>query len=91
HALGTGFVTILIVGVGAHLLPGFTRRPLRSQAFLWATAVLGNAAAICRVAPVVFTATLPDTFATTLAALSGALGVATVAVFAYNVTGRPRR
>ncbi|HEU5328769.1 MAG TPA: NnrS family protein [Thermomicrobiales bacterium] len=90
HALGAGFVTVLIVGVGAHLLPGFTRRPLRSRALLWATAVVGNAAALCRVVPVVFTSALPGTLATTLAALSGLLGVATVAIFAVNVTGRSR-
>jgi uncharacterized protein involved in response to NO len=91
HALGAGFVTVLIVGVGAHLLPGFTRRPLRSQALLWATAVIGNVAALCRVVPVVFTTSLPGTLATTLAALSGLLGLATVAIFAVNVTGRTRQ
>jgi uncharacterized protein involved in response to NO len=90
HTLGTGFVTILIVGAGAQLLPGFTHRPLRSQTLLWATVVAGNAATLCRVAPVVFTAILPGALATTLAALSGVLGIATVAIFAYNVRGRPR-
>jgi hypothetical protein len=39
--------------------------------------------------PVVFTAILPGTLATTLAAVSGVLGIITVAIFAYNVTGRP--
>src|SRR5690606_24892703 len=52
HAIGAGFVTILILGVGAHLLPGFARLPLRSHGLLWGTLLLGNLAALLRVAPV---------------------------------------
>jgi uncharacterized protein involved in response to NO len=32
HILGAGFMTLLILGEGVNLLPGFAGRPLRSEA-----------------------------------------------------------
>jgi uncharacterized protein involved in response to NO len=52
HALGAGFTTLLILGVGAQLLPGFAHRRLRARGPLWATLALGNGAAALRVVPV---------------------------------------
>lgn len=51
HALGAGFITLLIFGVGAYLLPGFQGRRLASARLVWATLWLGNAAALLRVGP----------------------------------------
>lgn len=86
HALGAGFVTILILGVGAHMLPGFARRPLRSERLVWATLVTGNLAALLRLGPL-FLPSIPGEPANALLALSGFVGVAAVACFAYNLTG----
>jgi uncharacterized protein involved in response to NO len=49
HALGAGYFTVLILGIGTRLLPGFARRPLRREGFCWATLVLANGAALLRV------------------------------------------
>ena len=87
HILGAGFVTLLIFGEGANLLPGFVGRPLRNEALVWATLVLGNLAVLLRVAPVL----LPPLFTGLLGpgalASSGVAGLVAVALFAYNVAG----
>jgi uncharacterized protein involved in response to NO len=83
HALGAGFVTMLILGVGQLLLPGFARKPLRDRRLLWVTVALGNLAAILRIVPV-----LAGTWfqhRDTMLALSGFIGLATLCVFAMNV------
>jgi uncharacterized protein involved in response to NO len=90
HALGAGFITILILGVGAHLLPGFTRRPLRSRALVWSTLVLGNVAALLRVGPLLLPALFPAPFAGIALTLSGLGGLAAIGVFGVNLTGLPR-
>lgn len=87
HALGAGFVTLLILGVGAHLLPGFARRPVRGQGLIWLTLVLGNAAAILRLGPVLFASRLPTALAGHLLAAAGLAGLLAVAAFGINVTG----
>ncbi|MCC7106113.1 MAG: NnrS family protein [Chloroflexi bacterium] len=51
HAIGAGFVTLLILGVAPRLLPGFAGRHLHSARLVWATVWLGNSAAVLRVAP----------------------------------------
>jgi uncharacterized protein involved in response to NO len=83
HALGAGFVTILIVGVGQLLLPGFARQPLRARRLLWATLLLGNAAAALRIVPVM--AGTRFQHGDTMLALSGLAGLATLCVFAVNI------
>jgi uncharacterized protein involved in response to NO len=94
HVLGAGFVTLLILGVGAHMLPGFARRSVRSAGLVWATLLLGNAAAALRALPPLAPAALPTAVVGTTYALAGLLGLAAVAVFAANVVasrGRPER
>jgi uncharacterized protein involved in response to NO len=89
HALGAGFVTLLIFGVGAEMLPGFARRPLRHPGLPWATLVLGNAAALLRAAA----ALAPDLGEPALGALIGAAGlcgIAAVACFAIAMPTRPQ-
>jgi uncharacterized protein involved in response to NO len=87
HALGAGFVTLLILGVGAHLLPGFARRPLRSPELIWLTLVLGNAAALLRLGPVLLASRLPAALGSHLLAAAGLAGLLAVAAFGVNVTG----
>ncbi len=91
HAIGAGFVTILILGVGAHLLPGFARLPLRSRKLTWGTLVLGNLAALLRVAPVLFASHGFGTLPAAILAGAGLAGVITIALFAINVHGARTR
>src|SRR6185369_14789979 len=52
HTLGAGFVTLLIFGMGARLLPGFRgREHVAHPRLVRATFWLGNAAALLRVGP----------------------------------------
>ncbi|HEY7063766.1 MAG TPA: hypothetical protein VII06_19965 [Chloroflexota bacterium] len=92
HALGAGFVTLLIFGMGARLLPGFLgREHLASPRLVWTTFWLGNAAAILRVGPLLVPwvvalgggAAKPP--AAGLLALSGLLDTLAVAAFAANL------
>jgi uncharacterized protein involved in response to NO len=87
HAIGAVFVTILILGVGAHLLPGFARRPLRSQSLTWGTLIIGNLAALLRVAPVLTPSQGFGAIPTALLAGAGLAGVIGVALFAINIHG----
>lgn len=90
HALGAGFVTLLIFGVGAHLLPSFTGRSLRSRTLLWTTLMLGNAAALLRVGPLFLPADVSPRLTSALLSLAGLAGLAALAAFGLNVAG-PRR
>lgn len=85
HALGAGFATLLILGVGAHMLPGFARREVRSHGLLWATLALGNLAALLRI-----TAGLAGGTGAALGGTAGVLGLLAVALFAVNLYGRRR-
>lgn len=87
HALGVGFVTILILGVGARLLPGFARQPLRSPRLVWLTLALGNAAALLRVGPLLATDHIPATAMSAALILAGPLGLLAIAVFCANPRG----
>jgi uncharacterized protein involved in response to NO len=91
HILGAGFVTLLILGEGANLLPGFAGRPLRSEGLVWATLVLGNLAALLRVGPVLLPALFADSLGPGTLAGSGLAGLLAVALFAYNVAGAAPR
>lgn len=88
HAFGAGFVTVLILGVGAALLPGFARRQVRSPALLWPTLLAANLAALARVAPLWFAPVLPPRVVGATAAAAGLCGVLALALFAVNVAGR---
>lgn len=85
HALGAGFVTLLILGVGAFLLPGMTGRRRLSWGLLWATGACANAAAALRVAPVVAPGLLPGASAAAAMAASGLIGLVALALFGLNV------
>jgi uncharacterized protein involved in response to NO len=98
HALGAGFITLLIYGMGVYLLPGFLGRHLASARLAWATFWLGNAAALLRVGPLLLpwladasggavAAALDPLLAVQrpLLTLSGVLGTAAIACFGWNL------
>lgn len=89
HVLGAGFVTLLILGMAAHLLPGFRGRPLRSRGLVWLTLALGNAAALLRVVPIALPSLVSASAASLLLALAGLAGVAAVATLAFNLATGP--
>lgn len=90
HALGAGFITLLILGVGSHMLPGFGRRELRHPVIAWATLVLANFAVLGRVG-LGLRGAMPGEVMLAIGALSGLLGMGAVALFAVNITGPRRR
>lgn len=51
HAVGAGFMTLLIYAVGWHMLPGFGGGQPRGRACLWLAVALGNAAVLLRILP----------------------------------------
>ncbi len=85
HALGAGFVTPLILGVGAHLLPGFARSRLRSIGLVWVTLLLANLAAVLRVGPVVVDDQWSATLSHSMKGSAGVIAIATLVIFAINV------
>jgi hypothetical protein len=83
HAIGAGFVTLLILGMAARMLPGFAgKRRVGNPALVTLTAWLGNAAAVARVFPVLVPA-LPG--ARILLGLSGIAGWLAVAILGINL------
>ena len=84
HALGTGYVLLLIVGMGLRLLPGFAGRRARDVRFGWAlTAICAAlAAAFLRVLPplLVWLGAGGPPAAPTLALAGGAGALAVVAL-----------
>ncbi|HEY8450099.1 MAG TPA: hypothetical protein VIL95_06435, partial [Bacillota bacterium] len=51
HAVGAGFMTMLILGVGYVLLPGFGGAKAVPPGWAWASLWLGNSAVILRILP----------------------------------------
>jgi uncharacterized protein involved in response to NO len=84
HALGAGFVTLLIFGVGSEMLPGFAQAPLRLPRLRWATLVLGNLAALLRVGPLLLRIA-PTGWNTAIMSSAGLLGAAAIALFLINI------
>lgn len=54
HAIGVGYMTLLIISVGWKMLPGFGGGQPRGQGWLWGAVMLGNLAALLRIAPLFF-------------------------------------
>ncbi|MEZ4523459.1 MAG: hypothetical protein R3A46_17725 [Thermomicrobiales bacterium] len=85
HLLGAGFVTMLIFGMGAHLIPGFGRRTIRGGLYLWATLLLGNLAVAIRVIPAIPDLHLPVQIERSAGAAAGVAGLMALTFFAINV------
>ena len=86
-----GTVTPPILGVGAHLLPGFARRPLRGQRLVWLTLALGNAGALLRVGPLLLPDAPSAAVAGGLSAAVGGAGLVAVVAFGVNLADVPTR
>jgi uncharacterized protein involved in response to NO len=90
HALGAGFLTLLILGMGTLLLPGFLggKAP---DAPVVASLVLGNLAAALRVLPGLAAwlapGLLPGALPAALLGLAGLLGLGAAGSFALMVRG----
>ncbi len=90
HLFGAGFVTILILGVGTVLLPGFSRRPLRSRKLLWLTLVAANCAVLARIIPLWLAPLLPflpSRTASLVLASAGLCGLLALLAFGINLSG----
>lgn len=82
HAITVGFITLLIFGMAARMLPGFSGKSrVASTKLVFATFILGNLAAFCRVAPLF----APGTIGAGIAyGSSGAIGWVAVACLGVN-------
>lgn len=78
HALGAGFMTLLIIGVGPVLLSAFAGSRPAGGAWLWAAVITGNAAALLRTVFLMG----PAPARNALLALAGLLGAVSMAAFA---------
>lgn len=90
HALGAGFITLLILGMGQRMLPGFGGREIWSRRLVWWTAALGNGSALLRVAlPIAqtlgWTPQADPAWTDAALALSGTLGLLAVLLFGLNL------
>ena len=94
HALGAGFITLLILGMGLRMLPGFQKRKPPPATASWLAVGFAHAAALLRVLPVLVAwlalSTRNSAFEAVLA-LSGVLGLAAVATFAVALARAERR
>jgi hypothetical protein len=82
HAFGAGFVTLLILGVGQSLLPGFAKTTVRSTFLMWMLLVLGNIGALFRfVAASGWVSEKPEDW---LGGIAGVTGIAALLLFAWN-------
>lgn len=80
HLLGTGYLFVLILAVGTHLLPGFARRQPRSLRVPWWYVVAALVIPLFRAGAEVWEGNLVYL----LGALAGLLGLVTLGVFAWN-------
>jgi len=92
HMFLVGFITLLILGMAVRMIPGFLgRKKIAGAQLVGATFWLGNAAAVCRVVPLVLPLKLFEAIPvlTPLSqgafALSGILGMAAVGCLAVNL------
>ena len=89
HALTVGFITLLIFGMAARMLPGFSGKSrVASTRLVFATFWLGNLAALFRVVPPILSDVegAPNIAGADIAlGLSGAIGWFAVACLAVNL------
>jgi len=86
HAIGLGFVTMMIYGVGSRALPAFLGRHLWSDRLQLATIALTDLAVVLRVGLQSSGATEP--IANAVLGLSGLIAYAALVTFAINVVAR---
>ncbi len=83
HSFAVGFITLLICGIAVRLVPGFSSKMIRSPQLVTATLVLGNAAALLRVGPILLAPVLPAS--AFFFALSGPVGLALILCLTLNL------
>lgn len=83
HAMGAGFMTLLIISVGWKMLPGFGGCLPHGRGRLWCAVVLGNAAALLRVSSLLAFGDggLAHSWSAILLPVAGALGIAAILAF----------
>jgi len=84
HALGVGYMTLLILSVGWKMLPGFGGGQPRGRPLLWSAVLLGNLAGVLRILPAVIPAqgNPGESWGERLFPFAGLAGLAAVAAFA---------
>ena len=89
HALAVGFITLLIFGMAARMVPGFShKKKVAFPVLVMVTFLLGNLAAFLRVVPTLF----PESeIALLLWGLSGVIGWAAIVVLAVNLVATFRQ
>lgn len=91
HSYMLGFITLLILGMAVRMIPGFTGKRLASTGLVMATFYLGNAAAACRILPLLVPISWIEGVAWIAAgtrlffASSGAFGLAAVSCLGINL------
>ncbi len=88
HTLTLGFITLLIFGMAARMMPGFSgKRRVAFAPLVVTTFLLGNLAVLLRLIPLFLPAT---TFSMALFGSSGAVGWIAVAALAVNLAATVR-
>ena len=84
HAIGVGFMTLLIVSVGWKMLPGFAGRQPHGRGLLWCTVFSGSLTAFLRILPALQAADsrVAGSWSEPLFPVAGLAGLATLLAFA---------
>jgi uncharacterized protein involved in response to NO len=84
HAIGLGFMTLLIVSVGWKMLPGFGGGQPRGRRMIWSAVLLINLAALLRILAAVFPGGKDSerTWSELLFPFAGMAGLAAILIFA---------
>jgi len=87
HAMGAGFMTLLIFSVGWTMLPGFAGGSPRGPRWMWCAVILGNLAVILRVLPGALSFLVPSLLTASLysQALAVAGGCGWLALGAFTI------
>jgi uncharacterized protein involved in response to NO len=90
HSFAVGFIALLICGISARMIPGFSGQQIASPALVSATLWLGNAAALLRVgslllSPMLVIFSSGSLIATITFGLSGPLGLALAICLLVNL------
>lgn len=85
HLIGAGFITLLIFGVGSEMLPGFTQASLHIPRLRWATLIIGNLAALWRVAPLLLPALTGSDGQAAIMSVAGLFDALAIILFLANL------
>lgn len=83
HLIGAGFITLLIFGVGSHLLPGFAKTTLRAPGISWLILIIGNIAVVARLTPTL--SQISATAGESAGAIAGLAAAVALLLFIWNI------